>query len=124
MMQSPPSNHQILPEALEGLTCCAHCHAQKSPYPISGPITPRNIITSGDPTSVHTALEIPDILRSVYKELAQENKKRSLLSMAQVCRAFTESALDGIWRSLVGVTPLLSVLPIGRANGMIVCITV
>jgi hypothetical protein len=78
----------------------------------------------GDPTSVHKALEIPEILRQVYESLARDDKKGTLTSMAQACRAFTESALDVIWRNLIGVTPLLSVLPVGHADGAMVCTTV
>ena len=108
-------------EVLQDITCCPNCHAAKSPYPISGPITTKNINSSGDPTSVHKALEIPEILRLVYDCLAQEGKKRTLTCMAQACRAFTESALNVIWRNLVGVIPLLSVLPVGQVGDQMVC---
>ena len=119
-MHAPSSNDLPMQQALQETTCCPNCHAVKSPYPISGPITTKNIIASGDSTSVHKTLQIPEILRHVYEGLAQEDKKHTLVSMAQVCRAFTESALDVIWHHLVGLTPLLSVLPVGHADGVMV----
>jgi hypothetical protein len=105
---------------VEVLVCCPCC-TSKSPYAISGPITTTNIIASGNPTSIHKTLEIPEILRHVYEILAQDGKKRSLVSMALVCRAFTESALDLIWYRLDGLTPLLSILPISKADSFMVC---
>ncbi|KAF8225578.1 hypothetical protein L208DRAFT_420481 [Tricholoma matsutake] len=94
-----------------------------SPHPIFGSGVTTTIVASGEPTSVHKALEIPEVLGFVYDELAQENKQGTLASMAQVCRQFTEPALDMIWRKLVGLTPLLSVLPGVRCARMIVCTT-
>lgn len=94
-----------------------------SPHPIFGSGVTTTIVASGEPTSVHKALEIPEVLGFVYDELAQENKQGTLASMAQVCRQFTEPALDMIWRKLVGLTPLLSVLPGVRCARMIVLVT-
>jgi hypothetical protein len=108
-----------LKEAARDLVCCPNC-TLKSPYAISGPITTTNIIASGEFTSVHKALEIPEIRHYVYKILELDSQKRTLVSMALVCRAFTESALDVIWYSLVGFAPLLSVLPITLVEGFMV----
>jgi hypothetical protein len=81
------------------------------------------IISVGEPgaTSVHKALEIPEILGYVYEQLERADMKGTLASMAQVCRAFTEQALDVLWRKLIGLRPLLSILPITVSGGVMVC---
>jgi hypothetical protein len=74
-------------------------------------------------TSVHKALEVSEILGHVCQQLEWEDQKGTLASMAQVCRAFTEQALDELWRNLVGLVPLLLVMPIFTSGGVMVCDT-
>jgi hypothetical protein len=57
----------------------------------------------------------------LYEQLELEGKKHTLASMARVCRVFTEQALDVLWRNLVGLKPLVSLLPITMKDGVMVC---
>jgi hypothetical protein len=74
------------------------------------------------PTSVHRALEIPEIRGQVFELLEWDDKKRTLAVMARVCRMFTEQALDALWRKLIGLKPLLALLPITIRGGVMVCL--
>jgi hypothetical protein len=79
-------------------------------------------VASKGRTVSHQALEIPEIIRMVFEELELENSKRTLTSAAQVCRLFTEPAMDMVWRHLdVGIVPLLSILPLKNNDGTLVC---
>jgi hypothetical protein len=73
------------------------------------------------PTAVHRALEINEIRGQLFDLLEWDDKKRTLASMARVCRMFTEQALDVLWHKLVGLKPLLALLPISISGGVMVC---
>ena len=70
----------------------------------------------------HQALGIPEIICTAFEELEQEDRKGTLTSAAQLCRFFTEPALDMVWRDLdVGIIPLLSILPLTNKARTLVC---
>ncbi|KAF8550074.1 hypothetical protein OG21DRAFT_1514495 [Imleria badia] len=64
---------------------------------------------------MHHALEIPEILLSIFQHCCSSAKWRDdisdLVSLAGTCRAFKQPALDVLWEELDDLSPLAQCLP-------------
>ncbi|GBE86899.1 hypothetical protein SCP_1001430 [Sparassis crispa] len=77
---------------------------------------PRN----GNSARSHRALQNDDILREIFEYLSAPlqvfpvrqslSDRKALLAAARVCSSFSEHALDGLWRDLPSVLPILKIL--------------
>lgn len=64
----------------------------------------------------HRIFEVEDIIRLIVDNLPKKDKKHTA-RLARTCRAFTESALDAVWREIPSVEPLFSLFPPNCING-------
>jgi len=65
-----------------------------------------------DPPRFHNVLHNDDILRMIFENLSAVGDGRELAGLARVCRAFSEPALDMLWKVLPCVMPLFNLLRI------------
>ena len=64
------------------------------------------------PSTMHHALEIPEILLNIFGHCHQPTWKASdILALAMTCRAFREPALDVLWEELYDSSRLARCLP-------------
>ncbi|KAH7921291.1 hypothetical protein BV22DRAFT_1096712 [Leucogyrophana mollusca] len=59
---------------------------------------------------MHRALLIDEVLQVIF-DLCSETGKKSLCSLARCCKAWKDPALDRIWKRLLSIAPLLSLIP-------------
>ncbi|KAG8944271.1 hypothetical protein FRC04_002067 [Tulasnella sp. 424] len=58
------------------------------------------------PSSLPSPLEIPELVENIVSYLV----RKDIVSAARVCRAWSEPALDQIWRNLPSIIPLFSLI--------------
>jgi hypothetical protein len=81
---------------------------------------------------MHHALEIEEILSNIFAYCSyseeipfllichREKTSPELAALARTCRAFTEPALDALWRELIDLSPLARCLPEASNRGTVV----
>lgn len=52
-----------------------------------------------------------EVVTYICDQVTAEEDSKTLASLAQVSKAFRDPALDALWRRILGVTPLLRLLP-------------
>lgn len=57
---------------------------------------------------MHHCLQIDEILRLVVRNVQHVP---TLVAMGTTCRAFYDHAMNEVWRSLLGISPLVKCLP-------------
>jgi hypothetical protein len=62
---------------------------------------------------MHRCLGVLDILHNIFDYVDADKwcRTRWILALALTCRAFEDSALDVLWRSLPNLVPLVRCLP-------------
>jgi hypothetical protein len=70
----------------------------------------------------HSVLTDPALLRAIFEHLIDErdalvHARSPLLRLATCCKAFSELALDVLWRRMDGLLPILKILPSFRRVG-------
>jgi hypothetical protein len=67
------------------------------------------------PYEMHHCLEIEELLRTVFQWVYMDRiplrGRCTLVSLAESCRIFTDTALDILWQELPTLVPLLKLLP-------------
>ena len=71
-----------------------------------------NLVSSSTMTQTHHPLTQPDLFQCVLDSLEDAccdgtERRRTLLTLAQTCRAFSEPSLDRLWSRLNSLTPLI-----------------
>ena len=95
---------------------------------------PRSLPPMADATQ--HALRCQDILTEIFKHLSpgwldewkrdpqcaqdQKTQRQALASAARVCRAFSDPALDVLWRALDDVQPVLWLFPTFVRSGRVI----
>ncbi|PPQ77788.1 hypothetical protein CVT24_005892 [Panaeolus cyanescens] len=60
---------------------------------------------------MHQALQIPSLLRSIFRHLRLDEDKQGCINAALTCRAFRDPAEDELWRELdCGLVPLFKLI--------------
>jgi hypothetical protein len=75
------------------------------------PVNHKSQPLCGVPGNMHRCLLVAEIFSIVTDSLTYYDRKKDVYRLALTCKAFSEPALDAVWRKIDGLRNLIYLLP-------------